>query len=91
MNYIFHSNNKWFLHPEDLPVKPELMTDNDGLVRFQQQKRVYDNTIADIKAKALKIANPEICPQNMSQVKEGEFYQWPAEVTIENNKAILKL
>jgi hypothetical protein len=102
MIYIFYSDNKWFLHPGDLPVRP-----NDPLkYGFTVEMDEYNQSIADIKAKALEIANPELLGIGYNQhadmlfivlnkkeylVKEGEFYQWPAEVTIENNKAILKL
>jgi hypothetical protein len=105
MTYIFFSDNKWFLHEGDLPVKPERLTyfgpESLAIIFYEQELKHYNQSIADIKAKALEIANPEIIRVGDLQengafifpkeVKEGEFYQWPAEVTIENNKAILKL
>jgi hypothetical protein len=89
MNYIFFSDNKWFLHPGDFPVKPSM--DFEYISQFNYALMTYDNAIADIKAKALEIANPEIL-QAMSHpeqkaftlmydgqeyVKEGEFCEWP--------------
>jgi hypothetical protein len=110
MTYIFFSDNKWFLHEGDLPVKPERLTyfgpESLAIIFYEQELKHYNQSIADIKAKALEIANPELLGIGYNQhadmlfivlnkkeylVKEGEFYQWPAEVTIENNKAILKL
>jgi hypothetical protein len=80
MSYIFFSDNKWFLHEGDLPVKPERLT--QGLDRFLYE-RDYNQSIADIKAKALEIANPEIITTDEvpgtpgEPYKKGEFYQWP--------------
>jgi hypothetical protein len=99
MNYIFHSDNKWFLHPGDLPVRP-----NDPLkYGFTVEMDEYNQSIADIKAKALEIANPEIL-QAMSHpeqkaftlmydgqeyVKEGEFSEWTG--TFERKKYHTKI
>jgi hypothetical protein len=58
MNYIFFSDNKWFLHPGDLPVKPSM--DFEYISQFNYALMTYDNAIADIKAKALEIVNPEL-------------------------------
>jgi hypothetical protein len=58
MNYIFFSDNKWFLHPGDFPVKPSM--DFEYISQFNYALMTYDNAIADIKAKALEIVNPEL-------------------------------
>jgi hypothetical protein len=83
MSYIFFSDNKWFLHPGDLPVRP-----NDPLkYGFTVEMDEYNQSIADIKAKALEIANPEILDSEFDTAfiienaniltPKVDFYQWP--------------
>jgi hypothetical protein len=64
MTYIFFSDNKWFLHEGDLPVKPERLTyfgpESLAIIFYEQELKHYNQSIADIKAKALEIANPEL-------------------------------
>jgi hypothetical protein len=105
MIYIFFSNNKWFLHQGDLPVKPKQKEEysycNPSLIELENL--IWDKAIADIKAKALEIANPEIL-QAMSHpeqkaftlmydgqeyVKEGEFSEWTG--TFERKKYHTKI
>jgi hypothetical protein len=85
MIYIFFSNNKWFLHQGDLPVKPKQKEEysycNPSLIELENL--IWDKAIADIKAKALEIANQEIITTDEvpgtpgEPYKKGEFYQWP--------------
>jgi hypothetical protein len=88
MTYIFFSNNKWFLHPEDLPIKPKQKEEysycNPSLIELENL--IWDKAIADIKAKALEIANPEIIKwldngqglNHIDAIHESTlFYQWP--------------
>src|SRR5687767_10811567 len=85
MTYIFFSDNKWFLHPGDLPVKPE-RKDFEYIDQFNYAILIQDIVIADIKAKALEIANPEVIKwldngqglNHIDAIHESTlFYQWP--------------
>jgi hypothetical protein len=89
MSYIFFSNNKWFLHEGALPVKPDDF-DQKHLPFYPEMVEQYNQSIADIKAKALEIANPElvgqiaVMPDPVSESVNGTvFYQWPG--TFETN------
>jgi hypothetical protein len=82
MTYIFFSDNKWFFHSGDLPVKPVKEEFASYLVYYPELFK-WENAIADIKAKALEIANPEMLDQKFKEafiefIHNGiEFYQWP--------------
>jgi hypothetical protein len=91
MTYIFFSDNKWFLHEGDLPVKPERLTyfgpESLAIIFYEQELKHYNQSIADIKAKALEIANPELLDSEFDTAfiienanilaPKVEFYQWP--------------
>lgn len=63
----------------ELPVKPQRL---HYAFQFKWDNAIseYNQAIATLKSKALVVANQQICPQNMSQVKEGELILWPGTV-----------
>jgi len=82
MNYIFFDSKVWRLHPGELPVKPEKPTGTFCMTFYHADLEKYDKSIADIKANALEIDNPEISEgMNFSSpvILHGDivFYQWP--------------
>lgn len=102
MNYIFF-DSKWRLHDGELPVKPDnLQRGLSGieLLAYALAMEDYDQAIADIKANALEIDNPEILQvkeflghrklligDEYFPVYDGKFYQWPGSYEKKSNQA----
>ena len=77
--YIFHTPTGWKWNK--FPDKPTYATShenaNDKLIAYEKQ-------VAELKASALIVANPEIIPTDDLRINLGyEFYEWPGEVEIE--------
>lgn len=88
--FIYFSQGEWrTFQAEELPVKPEFK--GDYFLHYGPQRK-YESEIATLKAKSLKVGNPEVIKGagTVSISSQGEtvhpapekFYQWPGTVEV---------
>lgn len=93
--FLFHNSQWMAFQAEILPVKPDKKNYPYILWSYEIDMQKYNQAIADLKAKALVVGNPELIGifegvEGMT-IPDGAFYEWPAKAEINNGEVTLIL